>query len=52
MIESMVRSGGISGEMAKSWQKRLEEEQELAAVKEKADGGDLVAMATLSVWRR
>ena len=52
MIETMVRSGGISGEMAKSWQKRLEEEQELAAVKEKADGGDLVAMATLSVWSR
>ena len=52
MIETMVRSGGISGEMAVSWQKRLEEEQELAAVKEKADGGDLVAMATLSVWSR
>ena len=50
MIESMVRSGGISGEMAESWQKRLEEEQELAAVKEKADGGDVVAMAKLSIW--
>ena len=27
MIETMVRSGGISGEMATSWQKRLEEER-------------------------
>ena len=50
MIESMVRSGGISGEMAKSWQKRLEEEQELTAVKEKADGGDVGAMGKLSHW--
>ena len=34
MIETMVRSGAISGEVAESWRKRLEEEQKLARVKE------------------
>jgi len=48
MIETMVRSGAISGEVAESWHKRLEEEQKVARVKEKADGGDVEAMVELA----
>jgi len=48
MIETMVRSGAISGEVAESWRKRLEEEQKVARVKEKADGGDVEAMMELA----
>jgi hypothetical protein len=52
MIETMVRSGGISGEMAESWRTRRDEEQERAAVKEQADNGDVGAMAKLAMWSR
>lgn len=52
MIETMVRSGAISGEVAESWRKRLEEEQEVAGIKERADGGDLRAMLKLAHWNR
>ena len=52
MIETMVRSGAIGGEVAESWHKRLEEEQELARVKKKADGGDLGAIVKLANWHR
>ena len=48
MIETMVRSGAIGGEVAESWRKRLEVEQEVARVKERADGGDVEAMLLLA----
>jgi len=44
MIETMVKSGAISGDKADSWRKRLEEEKTAAALKAKAEAGDTEAM--------
>ena len=44
MIETMVKSGAISGDKADSWRKRLEGEKTAAALKAKAEAGDAEAM--------
>jgi len=47
MIETMVKSGAISGDKADSWRKRLEEEGKVAELKAKAEAGDVLSMRTV-----
>ena len=46
-IKGMVKSGAISGAKADAWKKRMEEEEEVAALRRKAEGGDAEAMECL-----
>ena len=51
-IERMVKSGAIGGDKAAAWQKRIEDEKKVAAMRGKAEGGDSGAMKRLGYWYR
>eukprot|EP00964_Phaeocystis_antarctica_P036833 scaffold21018_cov65-Phaeocystis_antarctica.AAC.1 len=46
-LKRLVESGAISGSKADAWKKAMAEEVEVAALREKAEGGDAVAMRDL-----
>jgi len=46
-IEKLVRTGAISGDKAELWRERIEEEEEVEKLRERAEGGDTVAMCDL-----
>ena len=46
-IKGMVKSGAISGAKADAWKKRIEEEDEMAEMRRKAEGGDVEAMSLI-----
>ena len=46
-FKRLVESGAISGSKADAWKKAMAEEVEVAALREKAEGGDAVAMRDL-----
>ena len=48
MIEKLVRSGAIKGEKAAAWKKKIAEQEEVARLRQKAEGGDLKAMRDLA----
>ena len=50
VIERMVRTGSISGPKAEAWSKKLAEEDEVKAVRARAEGGDAAAMHELATW--
>ena len=47
-IKGMVRTGVLKGAKADAWKKRLEEEATLAALRQRAEGGDVDAMTSLA----
>ena len=49
-IRRMVESGAVADDKAAAWQKALEEEEEVAALRRKAEGGDVRAMNRLGLW--
>jgi len=49
-VEKLVRSGAVCGDKAERWLERLRDEEEVKATRAKAEGGDMVAMATLAKW--
>lgn len=49
-IETLVRSGAISGDKAESWLKRLSDEEMVKTTRRKAEGGDCHAMRKLAEW--
>jgi len=51
-IKGMVTSGAISGSKADAWKQRIAEEEEVAEVRRRAEGGDAVAMRRLGSWHR
>ena len=46
-LKRLVESGAISGSKADAWKKAMAEEAEVAALREKAEGGDAIAMQRL-----
>ena len=48
-IEKLVRTGAITGDKADSWTKRIKDEEELRAIRRRAEAGDLDAMHDLGV---
>ena len=48
IIERMVRTGAISGPKADAWSKKLAEEEEVKAMRTRAEGGDGDAIHTLA----
>ena len=50
IIERMVRTGAISGPKADAWSKKLAEEEEVKAMRARAEGGDGDAMLALAKW--
>lgn len=51
-IKNMVKSGAISGWKAFAWKQRLAEEEEVAAVRRRAEDGDAQAMTQMGFWCR
>ena len=49
MLETMVKSGAISGDKADKWQERLKAEEESTELRRKAEAGDAEAMNDLGV---
>ena len=49
-IEALVKSGAIDGEIAEAWQKKLEQESEVAVTRADAEGGDGKSMYRLGRW--
>ena len=49
-IETLVRTGAISGDKAELWRSRIEEEEEVKKLRERAEGGDTGAMHRLGVY--
>ena len=49
-IEVLVKSGAIDGEIAEAWQKKLEQESEVAVTRADAEGGDGKSMYRLGRW--
>mmetsp|Transcript_75544 Transcript_75544/g.125972 ORF Transcript_75544/g.125972 Transcript_75544/m.125972 type:complete len:261 (-) Transcript_75544:151-933(-) len=49
-IEEMVRSGALLGSKANAWNQRLKDEQEVSAIKQKAEDGDVQSMLLLTRW--
>ena len=49
-IKGMVKSGAIRGDKVEAWQRRMEEEEEVAAERKKAEEGDADAMCKLGEW--
>ena len=49
-IEKLVRSGGIEGEKAAQWKAKLEDEEFVAKMRQRAESGDAVAMCHLGVY--
>ena len=52
MIRTMVASGALTGDKVDAWKLKLEEEEEVAEMRRKAEAGDGWAMCTLGVWYR
>ena len=50
MIETLVKSGAIEGEIAEAWTKKLETEKKVKELLAKAEGGDGNAMYNLGLW--
>ena len=50
MIETLVKSGAIEGEIAEAWTKKLETEKKVKELRAKAEGGDGNAMYNLGLW--
>ena len=46
----LVKSGGIAGELAEAWQKKLEQEKEIKELRAEAEGGYGEAMYLLALW--
>ena len=44
MIEAMVRSGAVTGEIGSAWRTLIDDEKKLVVLKQKAEGGDVEAM--------
>ena len=51
-IKGMVTSGAISGDKAEAWKKRIEEEEEVAKMRRRAEDGVAGAMDRLGAWYR
>ena len=51
-IKSMVQSGALSGAKADAWKQRIEDEDEVARVRQRAEDGDAASMNNLGVWYR
>ena len=49
-IKGMVKSGALSGDKAEAWKKRIEEEEEVAEMRRRAEAGDAAAMDCLGCW--
>ena len=47
MIETMVKSGALSADKCASWTQKLEKEKQVEALRQKAEAGDVEAMANL-----
>ena len=48
-LELMVKSGALTGEKVDAWKKKLEEEETIAKLLEKAQAGDVIAMSRLGL---
>jgi len=46
-IRNMVQSGALTGPKADAWKKRIEDEERVAELRRKAEGGDAAAMMNL-----
>jgi len=49
MLETMVKSGAISGDKADKWQERLKAEEQAKELRRKAEAGDTAAMCNLGM---
>ena len=50
MIRGMVASGALTGDKVDAWKLKLEEEEEVAEMRRKAEAGDGTAMYALGLW--
>ena len=50
IIEELVKSGAIAGEIAEAWKEKLADEKEVKETRAKANVGDGYAMYCLGVW--
>ena len=50
MIRTMVASGALTGDKVDAWKLKLEEEEEVAEMRRKAEAGDGTAMYALGLW--
>ena len=50
IIEQMVRTGAISGPKADAWSAKLEEEEEVKAVRARAEAGDAESIEQMGSW--
>ena len=52
MIETMVKSGALSGDKCAAWTLKLEQEKFVEKVRLKAEAGDAKAMTEMAVMHR
>ena len=50
MIEKMVKSGALTGEKVDAWRKKLDDQEAVEKMRQKAETGDVTAMETLGSW--
>ena len=50
IIEELVKSGAVDGELAEAWKEKLANEKVVKELRAKAEGGDWNAMYCLGVW--